>query len=295
MTRAAALIVNPVATGVTRERVDAVLGELTHAGPVEKLLTEHQGHAAELAANACEHYDEIYVYGGDGVYNEAVNGMLPTVPIGFIPGGATSVLPRALGLPRNPVACAHQLARSNRTRRISLGRVNGRRFTFCAGLGLDADLVRSIDERGRGNGKRPSDLAFVTDLGRIVKQKRARLEPIMTVEGHGRCAFVVAANCDPYTYAGPIALHAAPLAKFELGLDLVGPERLTPGGFAYLAWSLMVRPDHHNADDYIYLHDIDSARVVCDTPTALQVDGEDLGDVTEATLESERGVLDVRI
>lgn len=295
MPRRAALIVNPVATGVTPARVAAIAGELAEAGPVEELLTERQGHAAELAANACERYDEIYVYGGDGVYNEVVNGMLPDVPIGFVPGGATSVLPRALGLPRDPIACARHFAQTSGMRRISLGKVNGRRFTFCAGLGLDAELVRLIDQRGRKNGKRPSDAAFVTDLGRIITRRRARLEPIMTVEGHGRCAFLVAANCDPYTYAGPFPVHAAPLARFELGLDLVGPERLSPAGLAQLAWSLTVRPAHHITHNYLYLHDIDSASIVCDGPTPLQVDGEDLGDVEEATLESERGALVVRI
>ncbi len=295
MSRRAALIVNPVATGVTPERISAVAGELAEAGPVEQLLTEYQGHATELVAHACKHYDEIYVYGGDGVYNEAVNGMLSTVPIGFVPGGATSVLPRALGLPRDPIACARHFTRSNGTRRISLGRVNGRRFTFCAGLGLDAEIVRSTDSRGRDNGKRASDLAFAADLGKIVKGRRGRLEPIMTVEGHGRCAFLVAANCDPYTYAGPIPLRAAPLASFELGLDLVGPKRLTPAGFAHLVWSLTVRPGHHLTSNYLYLHDVDGARVVCDGPTPLQVDGEDLGDVTDAILESERGALTVRI
>ena len=297
MARRAALIVNPVATGVTPAGMAAVVDELAVAGPVEKLETRARGHAAELAAEACDRYDEIFVFGGDGVFNEAVNGMLPTVPIGFIPGGATSVLPRALGLPRNPIACAKRLAGSRATRRISLGRVNGRRFTFCAGLGFDAELVRRVDERGRANGKRPSDLAYVADLARIVRARKGRIAPTITVEGHGRCALLVAANCDPYTFAGPIPVHAAPLARFELGLDLVGPRELASvGSFAHLIWSLVVRPGLQTSrDSYVYAHDIDSARVTCDGPTPLQVDGEDLGDVTELALESERGVLDVRV
>ena len=296
MARRAALIVNPVATGVTPERVAAVRGELEEAGPVETLETQERGHAAELAADACHHYDEIFVYGGDGVFNEAVNGMLPSVPVGFIPGGATSVLPRALGLPRNPIACARRLARSTATRRISLGRVNGRRFTFCAGLGLDAEIVRLVDERGRKNGKRPHDVAYAVDFARIAGRRRGRIDPSISVEGHGRCALLVAANCDPYTFAGPIPVHAAPMARFELGIDLVGPRRLTPASFAHLVWSLVVRPGLQTSRDaYLYAHDIDAARVVCDAPTPLQVDGEDLGDVTEVALESERGVLAVRV
>jgi diacylglycerol kinase family enzyme len=296
MDRHAALIVNPVATGVTPERVEAVRRVLAEAGPVETLETRTRGHAAEVAADACQRYDEIFVYGGDGVFNEAVNGMLPSVPIGFIPGGATSVLPRALGLPRDPLACARRLARSRDTRRISLGRVNGRRFTFCAGLGLDAEIVRLVDQRGRKNGKRPSDVAYVADMARIVGRRKGKIAPTISVEGHGRCALLVAANCDPYTFAGPVPVHAAPLAQFELGLDLVGPRQLTLTGFAHLVWSLVVRPGLQTSrDGYLYAHDIDGAKVACDAPTPLQVDGEDLGDVTEVLLESERGALDVRV
>ena len=46
----------------------------------------------------------IFAFGGDGVFNEVLNGADGTRPLGFVPGGGTNVLPRALGLPRDPVA-----------------------------------------------------------------------------------------------------------------------------------------------------------------------------------------------
>ena len=61
------------------------------------------------------------------------------------------MLPRALGLPRDPVAAAERLADAlleSERGRISTGRVNGRRFAFGAGIGIDAEAVRRIDERG---------------------------------------------------------------------------------------------------------------------------------------------------
>ena len=94
------------------------------------------------------------------------------MPIGFLPGGGTSVLPRALGLPADPVAAAVQLAEAieqRRTRRITLGRVNGRRFAFSAGVGIDAEAVRRVDEMGRApDGKRPGDLAFALAVVRAL-------------------------------------------------------------------------------------------------------------------------------
>ncbi len=294
--RRAVLIVNPHASRVTPELTTSVLAELAEAGPVEKLVTERRGHAAELAAEAGRRGDAVYVYSGDGGFNEAVNGIPPGVPIGFVPGGATSVLPRALGLPRDPVACARRLARSRRVRRISLGIANGRRFTFCAGIGLDAELVRAVDERGRATGTRPGDLVFVWELWRILASHGFRVESGVAVEGHGRAAFVVVTNCDPYTYAGSLPVHATPESRFELGLDLVGPRLLRHRrDLMRLAWSVLVRANHHRSADYLYVHDAAEARISCDGPTPMQVDGEDLGDVTEAVFESEQNALPVLV
>jgi diacylglycerol kinase family enzyme len=293
--RRAALIVNPRASRVTPSLITAVMAELANAGPVEKLVTERSMHASELATELGRSVDALYVLSGDGGYNEVVNGVAPGMRVGFLPGGATSVLPRALGLPRDPVAAARRLGRSSEERRISLGHVNGRRFTFCAGVGLDAELVRAVDQIGRLNGRRPGDVAFVRELGRILRRREWRIEPAMTVEGHGRVAFAIATNCDPYTYAGRLPVHATPEASFEAGVDLVGPRHLNRSGFARLAWSVLVYPTHSRSADYLYLHDADRIVVRCDAPTPLQVDGEDLGDVADVVLESERDALTVLV
>jgi diacylglycerol kinase family enzyme len=286
----ARLIVNPHASRVTPELVAAVEREL---GDVDTVLTARAWHAAELAAEASETCERIYVFSGDGGFNEAVNGLVRDVPVGFVPGGGTSVTPRALGLPRDPVECARVLARSGRMRRITLGRVGDRRFLFSAGLGLDAELVRRTDELGRRAGRRPGDAVWALTLARLLLARRGRLPPALTVLGRGRAAFALVANCDPYSYAGPFPLRVAPAARFELGLDLVAPVALAPARLPRAAWSVLVRPTHPRTDWVIHVHDADDVRVECDGPTPLQVDGEDLGDVTEARFVAERAALDV--
>jgi diacylglycerol kinase family enzyme len=294
--RRAALIVNPRASGVTPERTAAVERELGAAQPVETVLTERPGHAVRLVEDACTSCDRVYVFSGDGGFNEAINGVAPDVPIGFVPGGATSVLPRALGLPRDPVECARVLAGSDRTRTISLGRVNGRRFAFASGLGLDAEVVRAVDARGRERGRRPGDLAFVAALSRAVLRRDGVLSPAMTVVGRSRVAFAIVANCDPYTYAGRVAVHAAPQARFELGLDLVGPRSLARRRIPSLALAVTAGGGGHvEWPEMLYVHDADEVRIECDAPTPLQADGEDLGDVTDAHFRAERGVLSVLV
>ena len=128
------LVVNPYASGVTEERIADVTAAL---GEVEVRRTEHGGHATDLVRVHAD-AEAVYVFSGDGGFNEVLNGIGPDTPVGFVPGGGANVLPRALGLPGDPVLAAEQLAKG-RARRISVGRVNGRRFGFSAGIGIDAD------------------------------------------------------------------------------------------------------------------------------------------------------------
>jgi len=281
------LIVNPYASGVTDVRVEKVRAAL---GEVELEQTLHPGHATELARAAGD-AEAVYVFSGDGGFNEVLNGIGPDTPVGFIPGGGANVLPRALGLPKDPVEAAERLV-AGETRRISLGRVNGRRFGFAAGVGLDAEAVRRLDALGRTQEHgRAGNLRFAWEVTRMIGEHRARFEPVLEILGQGRAAFAFVANCDPYTYAGPVPLHVAPEASFELGLDLVAPRVVSPASIPRLVTYALRGRGQATAGDVLYAHDIDRIDLVCDHPLPLQVDGEDLGDVTSALFEAERGAV----
>src|SRR6266481_3845936 len=87
--------------------IAAVENALREQIDVETSFTQYPGHATEIAAAAAaDSVDAIVVFSGDGTYNEALNGADGALPIGFLPGGGTSVLPRALGLARDPVDAA---------------------------------------------------------------------------------------------------------------------------------------------------------------------------------------------
>jgi diacylglycerol kinase family enzyme len=288
----AVLIVNPYASRVTDELVELVAAEL---GDVDVRATERSGHASELAREADGEVDAIYVFSGDGGFNEVLNGVDGRTPLGFVPGGGASVLPRALGLPRDPVAAARRLL-TGRTRRISLGRVNDRRFGFSAGVGLDAELVRRVDARGRTREHgRAGNVAFAAEALRLLAASRFRLDPVLEVRGHGRAAFALAANCDPYTYAGRLPLHVAPLARFEDGLDVVGARVLRPTSLPRFLAYVVRGAGQERARDVLYAHDLDGAEVVCDRPLPLQADGEDLGEVVDVVLEAERDAVSVLV
>jgi diacylglycerol kinase family enzyme len=274
------LIVNPFASRVTEEHVRDLE---RHLDVIETLLTERRGHATELAAGAAG--DAVFVFGGDGVVNEVVNGLPPGKPLGIVPGGYTNVLARALRVPADP-------AQAVRRRRISLGRANGRRFAFSAGIGVDSEVVRELETLRRMDGRRRGDLAYAAVIARRLAKG---YEPRLEIEGLGRAALLFVSNDAVFTYAGPRPFRFAPEARFELGLDVVAPERagllssLRFGGRLFTGRGLVGLPG------VLHAHDVDSVRVVCDEPLPLEADGEDLGDVTEAVFQAERDAVDVLV
>ena len=297
--RRVVLIVNPLASGVTDERVAAVERELAASGVVETVRTERRGHAMELVRVASRAADALVVYSGDGGFNEALNGLERDIPIGFVPGGRSNVLPQALGLPRHAIPAAAVVARAlagGKTRRISVGRVNGRRFGFSAGLGFDAELVRRVEERGRSSaGERAGDFAFAAVAARFLAERRMRFPPSLEIEGVGRAAFAFVANCDPYSYFRRLPLRVAPQARFELGLDLVAPVSPTARAWPRLLAYAVLGRGQTNAADVLYRHDADRIEIRCGRPMPMQADGEDLGDVEAATLACERGAVSVLV
>ncbi len=275
------LIVNPFASRVTEERVRELERRL---GTVETLFTERRGHATQLAAAAAG--DAVFAFGGDGLVNEVLNGLPPGKALGVVAGGYTNVFARGVGVPRDPAA-------ATRRRRISLGRVNGRRFAFAAGIGVDSEAVRELETvQRRRDGRRPWDLAYAWVIARRLLRG---YEPRLELEGLGRAALLFVSNDAVFSYAGRLPLRFSPRARFELGLDMTAPERAGAATALRLAARLAVGRGLAGAPGVLAAHDVDRVVVRCDAPLPLQADGEDLGDVVEAIFEAERDAVDVLV
>ena len=294
----ALLIVNPYSTQVTGPAITAVENALREQVDVETRFTQYPGHATELAAAAAaDSVDAIVIFSGDGTYNEALNGADGALPVGFLPGGGTSVLPRALGLSRDPAEAARAVGTAlaeGRLRRITLGTVNGRRFSFSAGIGFDAEAVRLLDKLGRDPaGARPGDMVFARMLTRMLFERRGRWNPTLEIEGIGRAAFVFVGNCDPYSFAGTVPLHVTPGARFEDGLAFAAPERVRRRDVPRLVTAITLGSRYgRNVRTGL---DLDRIAVRCDSPLPLQADGEDLGDVEYAVFEAHRNAVAVLV
>jgi len=200
------LIVNPRATTVSGRLKRLVEYALRGRYEVEAVETEARNHATELTRTAvAEGYDLVVAFGGDGTINETVNGLAGSaVPLTILPGGCTNVVCRMLAIPTDIVdATEHLLALADdlTPRAIDLGRVNDRYFVSSAGIGMDADTTRWVDERPRV--KAHAGPFFFSVAGAATFGRYLHDAPVLAFEAQGRRAEGVSAvvqNSDPYTY-----------------------------------------------------------------------------------------------
>jgi YegS/Rv2252/BmrU family lipid kinase len=140
------LIANPAAGRCAPQRIEQARYLLEGAGAkVELALTAARGDARAAAAQArVGGYDRIVAAGGDGTLNEVLNGLAPSaIPLAFIPLGTVNVLALEARIPFDLVA-ACQVAIAGRPQPVALGRAGDERFLLMAGVGFDAEVVRTV-------------------------------------------------------------------------------------------------------------------------------------------------------
>src|SRR3712207_5631789 len=135
------VIANPHATSVSDRLRTLVVYALQGRYDVDAIDTEARGHATELCREAAsEGYDVVVAFGGDGTVNEVANGLAGSgTPMTCLPGGATNVFAKMNGIPGDIVdATEHLLGLADEwaPRKVDLATVDGRGFTFSAGVGL---------------------------------------------------------------------------------------------------------------------------------------------------------------
>jgi diacylglycerol kinase family enzyme len=294
-----AMIVNPYSSGMTSKREREIVTELRAHMELEVLRTERSGHAPKIVEGLLEagDLDVIVSCGGDGTANEILNGMSLATDtadqrpaFAIIPAGGTNVVARSVGIPNHPVRAARELATAiveRRTRRINLATVDERVFMFAAGVGLDAEVVKRMEQRR--SGRRPSDMAHLAAAVGIFATSRFALGDRMTIRVDGsdeelRAALVLVGNTTPMTYMGRVPLHFMPDATLEGGLDFIAPTRANALFTIRNAAQAMGVGRNRRLlvrDESMQLHhDVPGLTITCDEPQPVQVDGEFIGERT---------------
>lgn len=296
----ALLVVNPRATTTSTRTADVIVQALSHELDLEVTFTTRRGHARELGEWALDHrLEAVIALGGDGVVNEVLNGIMrdgpgPHTPaLGVIPGGSANVFSRALDIPADPVEATGVVLRATREgrfRRIGLGHIatdtDERWFTVNAGLGLDAQIIQSM-ERQRRAGKRASPTRYLATTVREYLTKRSSPRMSITrpgVEPVGDVLLAIIQNTSPWTYFGSVPIDPCPHASFDTGLDLFAVSHLGPITTAVAARRMLARSraGSRAVAGILVWHDQRGFDIEAFEPVPVQVDGESLAESCSA-------------
>jgi diacylglycerol kinase family enzyme len=299
------IIVNPHASAVSDHLRDVVVYALRGRFEVDAVDTEAPGHATELCREAAhEGYDVVVAFGGDGTVNEAANGLVGSAtPLCCLPGGSANVFAKMLGIPGDLIDATEHLlgmAEDWRPRKVDLGCVNGRCFTFASGVGLDAIVVEKVDSNPHLKARfGPYYFGWVAVMT-FIRRYLLRRPPRMSVHVGGQTLEGVTAiiqNGSPFTYFHDRPIEVAEGAELDSG-SFAGCvlHRATALGMPLIGWRALsprARVVRHRQVAGFSEASALTVRTADGRPLPLQVDGDYLGEVAEARYEIRPGALNV--
>ena len=293
------LVVNPVARTVSKPTLAVIEKALSADFRLEVIETKERGHANEIAAQAVdEGIDLVVVFSGDGTINEAVNALAGSeTALGVLPGGATNILVRALGLPTDPVEATGVLigkALDDDAFKLHLGRADGRYFAVNCGAGVDAAAMQRMDHKFPKTKAKFDRVAFRSVAWELMVGYAGKA-PGMSVSIDGGepspSLSVMVGRTDPYTYYRERGMRMTPEASLESGLDVLSMRRLNRRSLPRIAWQVFGSARHVRTRDIDYAHDATHVLVTADEPFPVQVDGDALGAHERLDIELAREAL----
>ena len=302
--RRALVIVNPHATAVSDRLRTVVLSALASRFELEAVTTRARGHATELGFMAASGgYELVVTLGGDGTVNETANGLAGSAtPLCPLPGGSANVFCKLLGIPGEIVDATEQLlgrADDWRVRRLDLARANGRCFTFSAGVGIDASVVRVVDARP-GLKARYGPSFFTAAALWTFARHYLRDPPRMRVSADGNTFSGITAvvqNGGHYTYFNDRPIDLAPGASLDGG-RLAGAvlRRGSPLDVPSLLWRGASRSGalarHRQVDAFTTATGV-TVEAADGRPLPLQLDGDYIGELERVEFDLQPGALSV--
>ncbi|MEI6447986.1 MAG: diacylglycerol kinase family protein [Actinomycetes bacterium] len=295
------VVVNPAASSVSSTLRSLMISALATRFEVTAAVTEAKGHAVELAEEAAaQELDGVIAFGGDGTANEVANGVAGSaVPLSCLPGGSANVYCGVLGIPRDLAGAVRNLLRRAddwRVEQVDAASVNGRRFLFTSGVGLDARILEGVDARPDLK-RRWRQWWFVTEAGRTISADYRFNPPSLELESveTTRGVAVVVQNGRPWTYFGrrPVTVSKnAGLVTGTLAATVVGTPR--PWDYPSIGWRVL---SGRGSEGHPRITEVTasnfSVRPLESDSIDIHVDGDHIGRFDEARYSVEAGAMRV--
>ncbi len=228
--------------------------------------------AARMAvADGCE---ALFVAGGDGTLNEAMNGLataggLAEVVVGIVPFGTGNDFAAALGIPVE-TGPALDVLLEGREHAVDLGEVNGRVFVNTSGGGFIAEVSVAVTPQLKTIAGR---LAYLIGGAQVLFE----FEPV------GASVTIMPG---PVTVSRPLYAFAICNSRLIAGGRLIAPDAVIDDGLLdvclieamsaleFVALVRKVADGEHVKDPRVHYHQAQSLRVELDRDVHVNTDGE---------------------
>lgn len=283
------MIVNPCA-GKNSKRINAadVVREFSKYGiDCDEKITACQGDAIEIAREYAPQYDAVACCGGDGTYNEVVNGMLQSgadVPVLYMPCGSTNDFASSIGIKNSPEAAVKMLV-DGKLNRFDVGKLNDRYFTYVAAFGVGTDFSYNTSQKFKnlfGHAAYVID-GFILNIVPILKNLKAYH---MTVEYDGGVIedyFYFGAIANTNKIAGLFKLDNCDVKMNDGEFEVLLVRKSNVKGIADVFFSAL-RQDYTHKD--IYFFKTNKLNITAVQPVDWTVDGEYAGALTRMEIEN---------
>jgi YegS/Rv2252/BmrU family lipid kinase len=247
-------------------------------------MTQHSGHAAELAAAHARDHDIVACIGGDGTLGETIAGLMEweeRPPIGYIPMGTSNDVAATLGLPRDATRAAEVIL-YGRPVPFDIGKFGEKYFTYIAAFGAFTEVAYQTPVE---NKQTLGHLAYVLEgVGRLSKITPRRL--VVEYDGGQRLEgeYVFGAVTNTTSIAGFLRLkaHLVDLGDGVFEVILVK----TPRSIGELNAIFVDIVTQKYDSEYVQIFKAKEIRFRFEEPVPWTRDGEAGGEHTELSLRT---------
>ena len=201
------IILNPQAgTKQANKSFVEILGIFNKGGySTTVAITQKRGDGTDFVLKYGKAYDLIVAIGGDGTFNEVMDGVLTAdldVRIGYIPAGSTNDFGSSLGLTKDVVESAESIVDGS-IHTLDVGDFNGRHFSYVASFGAFTKTSYSAPQNLKNTlGHLAYVLEGIKDIPSIKPLKLTIQSEYETYEGE----YLFGAICNSTSVAGVLTL-----------------------------------------------------------------------------------------
>ena len=294
----ALVVINPISG---RRTTKAQLFDITDLFSVNGLettvyTTRCKGDATQIVTRRGGSYDIVVCRGGDGTFNEVVNGLM-TIPrerrplLGYIPAGSTNDLARTLQIPINDNHEAIDVILNGQPLWQDMGLFNNEvHWCYTASFGAFVDISFNTPQKLKNQWGR---LAYFAQAPAAVRGIHPIPLRVCTAEGlEMEGDFIFCAVSNSTSIAGSIKLSRSVVklndGRFELLLA-----RYPKSAGELVTTVARVVAKNFNVDDNLRLIQTRHVEFTFDEPQPWTVDGEDAGSHTQVTVENVHNAVQV--